>query len=89
MKRREPPTSNPRAYRIGRLEVLIAIYGDLAELGPWPRELERLRAGEPFEVHGGQLPRESGKGPYGRYLVGSDGSVTPISRPPEPRRRRL
>ena len=86
MKRREPPTVDPRAHRAARLEKLIDTYGTLAHEGPWPAQLASVRAGEPFEVYGWQLPRESGHGPYGRYRVDSFGRLARISRPPTARR---
>jgi hypothetical protein len=88
MKRREPPTADPRAYRAARLEELIELYAPLSYEGPWPAQLERMRSGQPFEVSGSGLPKECRPSMTGRYLVGSDGSVTPISPKPARRRRR-
>jgi hypothetical protein len=88
VKRRESPTTDPRAHRAARLEELIELYGDLAHEGPWPTQLAAVRAGEPFEVHGWQLPRECGSGPYGRYRVDSFGRVVRISRASTARRPR-
>jgi hypothetical protein len=87
MKRREPATADPRAHRAARLEELIELYGGLAYEGPWPAELERVRSGQPFEVSGSGLPKECRPSMTGRYLVESDGTVTPI-RPTTTNRRR-
>jgi hypothetical protein len=52
-------------------------FGDLSYEGPWPAELAKLRAGEPVEAYGWQLPRVGCPSTDGRYRIAPDGTVTP------------